>query len=961
MASITNAVDFDETLGCLISSDLDELATQLTQVTELSHREREILLDAARESLNAVLHAKLSRLLLLELNAARVTGRLTGLDSAERWDQFVELSSRADFWEEMSSHYPPVLARIARIVRNRCATALKFALCWARDRASLFDLCGDFPGELKELNFGAGDTHHSGQTVAHVRCQTGPIMYKPRSMAVDAALHHFISQLADDADHPLLIRVPQVVAYETHGWAEFIPHRYASGGQELSSFYRGIGHWLAIMRLLGGSDLHAENLIADLGSPVVVDCETLFTPRIPPFPSGLGQAVDYAMETVAGTVLNIGLLPGRGQGLGWHGVDTSAVGSLPGEQPMLPQPTILKSGTDEAHLGTAMVQVTMSQNHPSPQPALARYWPAVLDGFDEMTSTLQRLDATAALRPRLEPFAYCQIRVVPRATEVYAEVARMLWHPVSLHKEAPARARAHALLARMADNVSSAPSDPAVIEAEIEDLLHGDIPVFTTSPRCGQLDGPRGTRWLAPCDLVEAAWQHWRAADIALERNVIQAALVSAYINDGWMPDDVSLLPEVVRHGDLDSRRRRQAAGIVRNLVQSGIKGRDGSVAWIAPVFGQTGWSVQPIEQDLYGGTSGVALLAGAYLTQAKAGRAEPVDGLEDLFGAALHTLELAEAKLESQRRKSGVKIRPSQPGGYVGLGSQIWTHLALTQMGLEGPEGLQRACALAAAMPEAAAADEAHDVFSGNAGAIPPLLLLAHKTGDERYLRMASEIGDLLCERAQRKDGQAYWTHSRWPEGIGGFAHGASGVGWALTKLSRVTGKSRHWQTATAAFAFEDALFDSKEQNWTDLRMLEGAKTAAAWCHGSVGIGLSRLSLDPQLAEPNTRLVLRQAATATWRLGLGWTHSTCHGDLGAWELLDHAVAAGEGPNGLTREGLLELILTSIEDHGPISGVARDVFSPGLMSGLGGVAYQLLRADPSNTLPSILSLSGGGL
>jgi lantibiotic modifying enzyme len=34
--------------------------------------------------------------------------------------------------------------------------------------------------------------------------------------------------------------------------------------------------------------------------------------------------------------------------------------------------------------------------------------------------------------------------------------------------------------------------------------------------------------------------------------------------------------------------------------------------------------------------------------------------------------------------------------------------------------------------------------------------------------------------------------------------------------------------------------------------------------------------------------------------------------------------------------------------------MARDAFAPGLMPGLGGVAYQLLRMHPDSGLPSIL-------
>src|SRR6185369_9688864 len=103
---------FDRSLGCLISPALDELATQLSFVAGLSAREREVIINATRESLYTVLHTKLSRLLVLELNAARVTGRLSGENSEQRWQQYLELSSRRSFWDGLADHYPFLLSRL---------------------------------------------------------------------------------------------------------------------------------------------------------------------------------------------------------------------------------------------------------------------------------------------------------------------------------------------------------------------------------------------------------------------------------------------------------------------------------------------------------------------------------------------------------------------------------------------------------------------------------------------------------------------------------------------------------------------------------------------------------------------------------------------------------------------------------------------------------------------------------
>src|SRR5437868_6076648 len=310
---------FDRSLGCLVSPALDELATQLSFIAGLSARARDVITDATRESLYTVLHSKLSRLLILELNAARVTGRLSGENSQQRWQQFLELSSQRSFWDDLASQYPSLL-RVDAIVRKRCMAAMHFAQRWTTDRRRLQILCAGEPGELNELSFGAGDSHRSGSTVAMVRGEGWRVVYKPRSLAIDSALRGFVAELAGDHGSAVNIRIPEAIDCGDYGWVEFVAHRFAAGNDELLSFYRGIGQLLALMRLLSGSDLHAENVIAQGGSPVVIDCETLFTPKIPPSPSGYGGAFDRAGELIARTVLSIGLLPGRGMGLGWYGV-----------------------------------------------------------------------------------------------------------------------------------------------------------------------------------------------------------------------------------------------------------------------------------------------------------------------------------------------------------------------------------------------------------------------------------------------------------------------------------------------------------------------------------------------------------------------------------------------------------------------------------------------------------------
>ncbi|MDP9864479.1 MULTISPECIES: type 2 lanthipeptide synthetase LanM family protein [Streptosporangium] len=963
------AGEFDPPLDVLTGPALADLAARLGSITGLTAADRRALLDGAAAALEETVRRKVTRVLVLELNAARISGRLTAADPAARWEQWRRSVAEPAFWRELAGHYPTMPGRLRTVIGNRCEAAALLARRYAADRAVLPT------GELTSVEFGAGDSHRGGHAVAVLHGVDGRVVYKPRPLQVDAELARLIPRVLPGEP---LIRVPEVIVRDGYGWAEHIRHRHCDGDAELRAFYRGIGHWLALMRLLGGSDLHAENLIAAGPHPVVVDCETLFTPHASAAPSGYGLAVDRAVSLVEGSVLRTGLLPGRGVALGWRGVDLSAVGALPGQQPYMELPVVLGAGTDTARLGVERVPVPQTANHPSPGPVLGRYWDLILAGFDELTERLHAMDGRGELAGALDAFTDCPIRVVLRSTESYAELGRMLWHPAALHDEAAARDKTARLLAEQAGNVPGAPADPTVIAAEVDELCEGDVPFFATTPRRGRMDGPRGTAHGPGQDLVADAVRRWRGRDQALDRQVIQAALVSAYLNEGWLPDEKPLAPALVRTDDLDGRRRTVAAGILRGVLDSAVLAEDGTVTWISPVLNPTGWTVQPLSSDLYGGAHGVAVLLAAYLQEAGQGRADPVDGVAELLAGTLRTIRQIEDR-DAEHRREGVRLRPQPPGGYIGVGSQIWGWLLLRRLGAVGrEEALTRASALAATVPGSVAADDVYDLVTGMAGAVVPLLGLASQTGDGQWAGQAAAIGVRLAELAQSREPGVCWPSARFPQGLGGLAHGATGIGWALSRLAASptgapasgttapdavtplsgagtaspTGAPAFGTTALAAFAYEDSLYDPGLGGWRDLR--EDGITAAAWCHGAGGVGVVAADRLAREGGERWRETLRRAAAACWGEGLGWNHTLCHGDLGAWEVIDLALAAGVGPRGVDRERLDASILGGIEEHGPVSGLARDVFAPGLLPGLGGVAYQLLRMRAGGALPSVL-------
>ncbi|HEY4592362.1 MAG TPA: lanthionine synthetase LanC family protein, partial [Thermoanaerobaculia bacterium] len=90
---------------------------------------------------------------------------------------------------------------------------------------------------------------------------------------------------------------------------------------------------------------------------------------------------------------------------------------------------------------------------------------------------------------------------------------------------------------------------------------------------------------------------------------------------------------------------------------------------------------------------------------------------------------------------------------------------------------------------------------------------------------------------------------------------------------------------------------------------------------------------------------------------GFGWCHPLCHGDLGALELILEAERALDAPglDGERDRGLVQL-LASLDQHGFLSGLPGHVEAPGLMDGLAGLGFGLLRQAFPDRVPSVLLL-----
>jgi lantibiotic modifying enzyme len=359
--------------------------------------------------------------------------------------------------------------------------------------------------------------------------------------------------------------------------------------------------------------------------------------------------------------------------------------------------------------------------------------------------------------------------------------------------------------------------------------------------------------------------------------------------------------------------------------------------------------SYAPLGPDLYGGTCGVAAFL-ACLAARKGDRSVA----RTASGALRHAFDRLEAVPPEQRY-----------GLYSG-----WPGIALgaVQAGEElgEPEWVERGIALMRRLEGEQPAQEL-DLIGGAAGALAACAILARREGDAGLLEQGLRLAELLLSRgrAERRGGMSWSYDGDAGIGLTGFAHGAAGVSWALAELYAASADPSHRQAAIEGFAYEETWFDQASGNWADLR--DGRSSGPPsehpqclfWCHGAPGIALSRLRAWELLGDERVR---GEALTAlsTTRLALdrslreaGATLSLCHGIAGRADVLLRAGALLELP----ADDLLATASRAIGAHclgaidsGEPEGDEAD--SPGLMLGMAGLGYFLLRLeDPSLPTP----------
>ncbi len=930
-----------------------------------------------RDELEMAVH----RTMVLELNVARVQGRLRGESPEERYGDFLRQLTEPRVRQQIWAEYPVLLRYCADRLGCWVDGCCEFTGRLAADFDVLPALVGRAPGPLTGVQFGAGDRHRSGRAVAIVDFAGGRLVYKPRSLRIERAWQTVVDWFNEQRPRRTLMAAPTVLR-DGYGWAGHIAARSCADEAEISDFYWRIGALTALLHALRAIDINVENVIASGALPVPVDLETLLHDADPPWSS----EPDPAEELLREGVTRIGLLPGkwtvRANGRA-RSFDYGAVGL--GGQLVSPIPSMVteKAGTDQIRVVTQYVtfdkgyqRVSLGAEAPDP----FSYCDDVIGGF---TWTYRAIMAGREhwTRSLLPAFAGAPARFLPHPTSFYGRLLADSLHPDFL-RDALERDLS---LARVADHVDDVTTTPARLPgSELADLRHGDIPYFEVYPERRDLVNSRGetiTGYLAepPLDAASARVAGLSEADLATQAKLIRMAFGSLH---GAPPGELPAQPLAPDPLDWDEAFLI-AEELAVHLCRQAARGPAG-IGWLAVDYvDESIWQLGAAPPDLYSGRCGIGLFLSTVAAHQPARQEIAETALAVAEAAARRAVAAAE---RIQRRdRPGTRSRReierfANPGVFGETGGTIY-YLAHAAVLHDRADFLDAAEALVPVLREHVAHDSAFDVVGGSAGAILALLALHAVRPSPHTLAVAG----LAAERLMAASGPALgWPAPGSDAPRLGMAHGAAGICFALGRLHEVAPDPALADAIADGLRYEREHYDTAARNWPEPGAAgpdDSIEAKPGWCYGASGIGLARLGLlrDPASAEVarQARADLRAAlrTVALWVFGRDGSrfasvgqHGLCHGDLGNLEFLTLAARSSDAPaepggdepgvdgTDLRVARAARAIQRYGRSHGWLTGALSADAAPGLMYGQAGIGYGLLRLTGPERVPSVLLL-----
>lgn len=925
-------------------------------VTQKRYIKESILVDFQKSLFN-LLNNLCIRTLIYEMYICGQEGLLEG-NEFEQYQYYIDhFLKDKQYLNDFFSLYPVLERRINEIIHNTIdiyKEVIERIDTDANEIMREFNIA-ESAFIVEHLSTDFSDSHKNGRRVFCVEFVSGEkILYKPRCLQNEIKLQEITNYF---------YKICNLGSYEycildkgKYGWCEIVTQKDCESTEELSRYYQRIGVILFINYLLEGGDIHFENLIACNEYPVIIDAETF----IGNIEGDNGKsATEKVSNLLRKSVLYSGILPFYSwNNAGDAGINMSAISGEEGQKFPIKIPFIINPKS--VNMRVVYDYPVSKRNHNLAmlkgkfiQPS--EFADKIIQGFK--SAYLGAMEHTETLLKIIQQYNELEGRYLIRNTQQYVIVLSSSYHPELLMDGGARNLFFYSLINGNLQNENS----KLLIEHEIEDLLSGDIPYFYFRGNKKSIytwDGREVKNFFSKTALQQIEENIQYLSYKNLEQQIQYIKITFNMENAGTRKIKNERLKPALSN-NIFKTAEELAKELLCKIGTNAIYSEDGTdVNWIGvKLFGvkENQWMIQALPNTLYDGTVGINLVFHLYewIYQDKKYH-EICDVLDNRILRYIDTI--------SDGKKS---IAEFNTGVFCGEGSILYALNILYEIYDDSKYKLYFDKWLSC-METIISEDCLFDLISGNSGIVLVLINMYKKTGTPTYLQKAIQIAEQLIEDMVTDNGKVGWKSEVVPEVLAGFAHGNSGFIEMFSRLYEVYPQAKYLRVLSRLVEYENSLYSEKNNNWTDLRKFpeedQNRDQPIAWCHGAAGILLSRLTLYNAIKNSGETVLFQQVikdiSLAKNKLiedGLHAGFCLCHGNMGNLLILKrYAEIFDDKQVRSICDSRFEQIMEFLNDQNVLP---TELYNPGFMTGLSGIAYALLKYTMPE-LPLIIGVEG---
>lgn len=914
--------------------------------------DKNLFLEMAILQICNQLHKIAFQTIIAETFYAKQSNLLQGSNAMERGIYYNEVLLRNNKYKKgIYADYP----ELTRLLDIKVKSNIEFIIKIIKDTENEIDELEkvlnseEKLGKIREFNMGEGDTHNNGRSVTKIIFNTNKIiMYKPHTLDIEKKYYEFI-QWINEATINIQHKLLAVKSYsiEDAGWTEYIEYEACENSEQLKSFYNKIGILLCLLYTTKGMDIHYENIIAKKDMPVIIDLETFIHPDL--FgETGFKSAIEIAVKEISDSVARIALLPthitSKNSGKIY---DVGGLGANKQQESVFLSKFIENYGTDEVKIKKMHSVIDVKLNNPSIKGDIADskcFREDIVNGFKNMYRWILE-NKVLYLDKVIQYFGDTIARAIYRPTNVYGQILYSSYHPDLLTNSVDRMIFLHRLA------LSDYEKNYKTIILEMKDMLQGDIPYFTVEASKTEVCGVYSDETKVKLELENStidsiAKKIKKMNEVDMYRQI--AVINSKLDNEPNKEETKTIFKKTYKRKWSNNEEIKVAEIIADYLLERSVTIETEECSdrtWFGSEENEFGLNeFKPINFSLYSGLAGIALFFN-YLGI-----------ISKKYKYSKITKEICNSLIKYIPRKADDKdIELLQVGAFTGLSGILYVLFYIDYSNNTNyyEEQINKILDL---INDKIRGLTKLDVIA-DVGIIGVLISIYTKIDNVLMKNKALELSKkvfmkLKDSSIEIKDIPGITWNQK---GYVGYAHGNAGIIAQIYRLYNITKDESIKILAEQAMLFERASYEETKNNWR--KTIEADLCSCAWCHGAPGILMSKLQLlRSGMADEIINKEIEVAIDSTIKDGLKIHWCLCHGDMGNLAILKEAGII------LNDDKLYKQAVCSIEDFIEyfLDFMNTEQFKEnehnGLMTGLAGIGYEILRINREHELPNVLAL-----